>query len=189
MNSQDTLQLCPLIFQEFALASGVYHGKTVAAPSEVEQNPALWITTVSQYRARDTFCSYGVMDITLRGLGGAVAVLKVHPRTLLFIPFFRIISNFWTEIYRKLFLCQERGLSLSCVRTCVVVAEERPRISLTTSFSKLFSTLGLSAHAVSTAFGCRVNVALCVQVFHSLFYIFFLFSCKSAKLLPSIGSV
>ncbi|GAV07859.1 hypothetical protein RvY_17644-2 [Ramazzottius varieornatus] len=125
---------CGLGFVLWVLNS-VYsgHHSILIPPSEVEQNPALWITTVSQYRARDTFCSYGVMDITLRGLGGAVAVLK------------------------------ERGLSLSCVRTCVVVAEERPRISLTTSFSKLFSTLGLSAHAVSTAFGCRVNVALCVQ--------------------------
>lgn len=52
---------------------------------------------------------------------------------------------------------------MSCVRTCVVVAEERPRVALTTSFSKLFSGLGLSPRAVSTSFGCRVNVALCLQ--------------------------
>lgn len=35
-----------------------------------------------------------------------------------------------------------RGVNLACVRTCVVVGEERPRINLTTSFSKLFSALG-----------------------------------------------
>lgn len=58
---------------------------------------------------------------------------------------------------------QARGLNLSCVRTCVVVAEERPRTALTQTFSKLFSALGLSSRAVSTSFGCRVNVALCVQ--------------------------
>jgi hypothetical protein len=52
---------------------------------------------------------------------------------------------------------------LSCVRTCVVVAEERPRTALTSSFSKLFQSLGLSGRAVSTSFGCRVNVALCLQ--------------------------
>lgn len=52
---------------------------------------------------------------------------------------------------------------MSCVRRCVVVAEERPRLALTTSFSKLFSSLGLSPRALSTSFGCRVNVALCVQ--------------------------
>jgi hypothetical protein len=44
-----------------------------------------------------------------------------------------------------------------------VVAEERPRVALTNSFSKLFQSLGLSARAVSTSFGCRVNVALCLQ--------------------------
>lgn len=74
-----------------------------------------------------------------------------------------------------------RGVNLACVRTCVVVGEERPRINLTTSFSKLFSALGrftvlifftcitnpfilgLSPRAVSTSFGCRVNVAICLQ--------------------------
>lgn len=30
-------------------------------------------------------------------------------------------------------------------------------------FTKLFSTLGLSNRAVSTSFGCRVNVAICLQ--------------------------
>lgn len=57
-----------------------------------------------------------------------------------------------------------KGVNLSCVRTCMVVAEERPRISLTQSFSKLFKDLGLPARAVSTTFGCRVNVAICLQV-------------------------
>lgn len=45
----------------------------------------------------------------------------------------------------------------------MVVAEERPRIALTQSFSKLFRDLGLPARAVSTTFGCRVNVAICLQ--------------------------
>lgn len=57
-----------------------------------------------------------------------------------------------------------KGVNLSCVRTCMVVAEERPRIALTQSFSKLFKDLGLPARAVSTTFGCRVNVAICLQV-------------------------
>ena len=57
-----------------------------------------------------------------------------------------------------------RSVNLSCVRTCMVVAEERPRIALTQSFSKIFKDLGLSARAVSTTFGCRVNVAVCLQV-------------------------
>ena len=56
-----------------------------------------------------------------------------------------------------------RGLNLACVRTCVVVAEERPRISLCDAFTKLFASLSLSPRAVSTSFGCRVNVAICLQ--------------------------
>ena len=76
----------------------------------------------------------GVMEMCTKGLGSSVNQLK------------------------------QRGVSLSCVRTCVVVAEERPRINLTSSFSKLFSALGLSPRAVSTSFGCRVNIAICLQV-------------------------
>lgn len=100
----------------------------------MEANPALWLSAVSQSRVRDTFCSYGVMELCTKGLGSSVHTLKA------------------------------RGVSLACVRTCVVVAEERPRIALTTSFSKLFSALGLSPRAVSTSFGCRVNTAICLQV-------------------------
>lgn len=46
----------------------------------------------------------------------------------------------------------------------MVVAEERPRVALTQSFSKLFKDIGLSSRAVSTTFGSRVNVAICLQV-------------------------
>ncbi|XP_063986647.1 disco-interacting protein 2 homolog A isoform X3 [Diachasmimorpha longicaudata] len=115
--------------------SSIYsgHHSILIPPSEVEANPALWLSAVSQSRVRDTFCSYGVMELCTKGLGSSVHALKA------------------------------RGVSLSCVRTCVVVAEERPRIALTTSFSKLFSALGLSPRAVSTSFGCRVNTAICLQ--------------------------
>ncbi|XP_066900784.1 disco-interacting protein 2 isoform X1 [Halyomorpha halys] len=127
---------CGLGFALWCLSS-VYsgHHSILIPPSEVEVNPALWLSAVSQYRVRDTFCSYGVMELCTKGLGSSVNALKA------------------------------RGVSLACVRTCVVVAEERPRINLTSSFSKLFSTLGLSPRAVSTSFGCRVNVAVCLQVF------------------------
>jgi len=57
-----------------------------------------------------------------------------------------------------------RGVNLSNVRTLCVIAEERPRIQLTSSFSKLFSNLGLSVRSVSTSFGCRANVGICLQV-------------------------
>ncbi|GIY21701.1 disco-interacting protein 2 homolog C [Caerostris extrusa] len=124
---------CGLGFVLWCLNS-VYsgHHTILIPPSEVEINPALWLSTISQYKVRDTFCSYGVMELCTKGLGSSITQLK-------------------------------RGINLSCVRTCVVVAEERPRVGLTTSFSKLFSGLGLSPRAVSTSFGCRVNVAICLQ--------------------------
>ena len=61
------------------------------------------------------------------------------------------------------FSFKSRGINLSCVRTCAIIAEERPRIQLTSSFTKLFQSLGLPARSVSTTFGCRANIALCLQ--------------------------
>ncbi len=74
------------------------------------------------------------MELCTKGLGGSVPTLK------------------------------SRGIDLSCIRTLVAVAEERPRIALANSFARLFSGLNLSPRAVSTSFGCRVNVAICLQV-------------------------
>ncbi|KAK4328811.1 hypothetical protein Pmani_000786 [Petrolisthes manimaculis] len=115
--------------------SSIYsgHQSILIPPGEVEINPSLWLSMVSQYKVRDTFCSYGVMELCTKGLGSSIGLLK------------------------------QRGVNLACVRTCVLVAEERPRVQLTNSFSKLFSGLGLSPRAVSTSFGCRVNVAVCLQ--------------------------
>lgn len=125
---------CGLGFALWCLSS-IYsgHHSILIPPSEVEINPALWLSAVSQHKVRDTFCSYGVMELCTKGLGSSVNQLKA------------------------------KGINLGCVRTCVVVAEERPRINLTNSFSKLFSALGLSPRAVSTSFGCRVNIAICLQ--------------------------
>ncbi|XP_049319047.1 disco-interacting protein 2 homolog C isoform X7 [Astyanax mexicanus] len=125
---------CGLGFVLWCLCS-VYsgHQSILIPPSELEVNPALWLLAVSQFRVRDTFCSYSVMELCTKGLGLQTESLK------------------------------SRGLDLSRVRTCVVVAEERPRIALTQSFSKLFKDLGLHPRAVSTSFGCRVNLAICLQ--------------------------
>uniref|UniRef100_A0A8B9HXE2 Disco-interacting protein 2 homolog A n=1 Tax=Astyanax mexicanus TaxID=7994 RepID=A0A8B9HXE2_ASTMX len=102
-------------------------------PLELESNVSLWLTAVSQFKVRVTFCSYSVMEMCTKGLGSQTEALRL------------------------------RNVNLSCVRTCMVVAEERPRIALTQSFSKIFKDLGLSPRAVSTTFGCRVNVAICLQ--------------------------
>ena len=51
---------CGLGFALWCLNS-VYsgHHTLLIPPSEVESNPAVWLTAVSQYKVRDTFCSYG----------------------------------------------------------------------------------------------------------------------------------
>ncbi|ELV10854.1 Disco-interacting protein 2 like protein B [Tupaia chinensis] len=125
---------CGLGFALWCLCS-VYsgHQSILIPPMELENNLFLWLATVNQYKVRDTFCSYSVMELCTKGLGNQVEVLKT------------------------------RGINLSCIRTCVVVAEERPRIALQQSFSKLFKDIGLSPRAVSTTFGSRVNVAICLQ--------------------------
>uniref|UniRef100_A0A672VD27 Disco interacting A n=1 Tax=Strigops habroptila TaxID=2489341 RepID=A0A672VD27_STRHB len=109
------------------------HQSILVPPLELESNVSVWLSAVSQYKVRVTFCSYSVMEMCTKGLGTQTDILRM------------------------------KGVNLSCVRTCMVVAEERPRITLTQSFSKLFKDLGLSARAVSTTFGCRVNVAICLQ--------------------------
>ncbi|XP_071990846.1 disco-interacting protein 2 homolog B isoform X1 [Engystomops pustulosus] len=125
---------CGLGFVLWCLCS-VYsgHQSILIPPMELESNLFLWLSAVSQYKIRDTFCSYSVMEMCSKGLGTQIDVLKT------------------------------RGINLSYVRTCVVVAEERPRVALTYSFSKLFKDLGLSPRAVSTTFGSRVNTAICLQ--------------------------
>uniref|UniRef100_A0A3P9HP52 DMAP1-binding domain-containing protein n=1 Tax=Oryzias latipes TaxID=8090 RepID=A0A3P9HP52_ORYLA len=125
---------CGLGFVLWCLCS-VYsgHQSILIPPVELETNPALWLLAVSQLRVRDTFCSYSVMELCTKGLGLQTEALKA------------------------------RGLDLSRVRACVVVAEERPRMALTHSFSKLFKDLGLHPRSVSTSFGCRVNLAICLQ--------------------------
>uniref|UniRef100_A0A158P740 AMP-binding domain-containing protein n=1 Tax=Angiostrongylus cantonensis TaxID=6313 RepID=A0A158P740_ANGCA len=115
--------------------SSIYsgHHTILIPPAEVEACPSLWLTTVSTLKVRDTFATYGVLGLCVQELASQVSALK------------------------------EKGVNLSCVRTCVVVAEERPRATLVNAFSRLFAPLWLSPRAVSTSFGCRVNAAICMQ--------------------------
>uniref|UniRef100_A0A3B4CTY5 DMAP1-binding domain-containing protein n=1 Tax=Pygocentrus nattereri TaxID=42514 RepID=A0A3B4CTY5_PYGNA len=149
---------CGLGFVVWCLCS-VYagHQSVLIPPAELEVNPALWLLSVSQFKVRDTFCSYSVMELCTKTLGTLTDSLK-HSAIILCI----YMEPNWFNVC----VCdvsQARGLDLSRVRTCVVVAEERPRISLTQSFSKLFKDVGLHPRAVSTAFGCRINLAVCLQ--------------------------
>ncbi|KAI6216684.1 DMAP-interaction domain-containing protein [Aphelenchoides besseyi] len=121
-------------FTLWTLAS-VYSGCqfTLIPPVEMETNPTLFFTAISQNNIRDAFFSYPIMNICVRQLANQVLALK------------------------------ERGINLSCLRSCVAVSEERPRLQLCKTFTKLFVPLNLSARAVSTSFGSRVNCAICLQ--------------------------
>lgn len=137
------------------------HQSILVPPLELESNASLWLAAVSQYKVRVTFCSYSVMEMCTKGLGSQTEALRVRR---LFVVFVLMFPSLQTADRWRFPLLQLRNVNLSCVRTCMVVAEERPRISLTQSFSKIFKDLGLSPRAVSTTFGCRVNVAICLQV-------------------------
>ncbi|KAH8850202.1 Disco-interacting protein 2isoform 3 [Schistosoma japonicum] len=121
-------------FTLWALTS-VYcgHHSVLVPPSVTESVPDLWLTICSQRKVRDAFCSNYTMELATRYLTKQVSILK------------------------------QREISLSSIRSLVIVAEERPRIHLTATFTKLFASLGLTARAVSTSFGCRVNLAISLQ--------------------------
>ncbi|GCB72929.1 hypothetical protein scyTo_0002259 [Scyliorhinus torazame] len=70
---------CGLGFVLWCLCS-VYsgHQSILIPPSELEINPSLWLLAVSQYKVRDTFCSYSVMELCTKGLGSQTESLKVN---------------------------------------------------------------------------------------------------------------
>ncbi|CAH8487654.1 unnamed protein product [Schistosoma curassoni] len=109
------------------------HHSVLIPPSVTEIVPDLWLTICSQRKVRDAFCSHYTMELATRYLTKQMSILK------------------------------QREISLSSIRSLVVVAEERPRVHLTSMFTKLFSSLGLTGRAVSTSFGCRVNLAISLQ--------------------------
>lgn len=55
------------------------HQSILIPPSELEVNPSLWLSAVSQYKVRDTFCSYSVMELCTKSLGLQTDALKVDP--------------------------------------------------------------------------------------------------------------
>uniref|UniRef100_A0A8C6VW38 Disco interacting B n=1 Tax=Nothobranchius furzeri TaxID=105023 RepID=A0A8C6VW38_NOTFU len=68
---------CGLGFVLWCLAS-VYsgHQSILIPPFELESCLSLWLSTLSQYRVRDTFCSYSVMELCTKGLGTQTELLK-----------------------------------------------------------------------------------------------------------------
>ncbi|KAF1768453.1 hypothetical protein GCK72_000265 [Caenorhabditis remanei] len=115
--------------------SSVYsgHHTTLIPPSEVDAQPSLFLTTLSNLKVRDAFTTYSTINSCVTQLATSVESLK------------------------------ERGCNLAMLRSCVAIAEERPRIALMNSFCKLFAPLALNNRAISTSFSSRVNAAICMQ--------------------------
>ncbi|THD26436.1 Disco-interacting protein [Fasciola hepatica] len=109
------------------------HHSILVPPSVTEMVPDLWLSICSQRKVRDAFCSHFTMELTTRHMTKLMSQMK------------------------------QRDLSLSSLRSLVVVAEERPRVQLIATFTKLFATFGLMSRAVSTSFGCRVNLSISLQ--------------------------
>ena len=107
------------------------HETVLISPQEMEMNAALWFSTLSQHSARDTFVSSSVIQTCISQLQKQVDLLK------------------------------GRGINLTSLRNCVVVTEERARASFMSQFLLLFKPLGLNDKVLTSAFGCRVNPAVC----------------------------
>ncbi|KAL5259725.1 hypothetical protein ACHWQZ_G009983 [Mnemiopsis leidyi] len=131
------LSLDPFSGMGFVLwcLAGVYagHHSILVPPSELEASPSLWLQAVSQYKVRDSFMSYTVLEQCTKELANNMESLKL------------------------------KGLDLGSIRTCLIVAEERPKTGLINNFSTLASELGLPSDCISTTFGCRANVGMCCR--------------------------
>uniref|UniRef100_A0AAR2KEJ1 DMAP1-binding domain-containing protein n=1 Tax=Pygocentrus nattereri TaxID=42514 RepID=A0AAR2KEJ1_PYGNA len=93
---------CGLGFVLWCLSS-VYsgHQSILIPPMELESSLPLWLSTLSQYKIRDTFCSYSVMELCTKGLGTQTEALKVSVQyTHMFssvILFASVVGNTLTQ--------------------------------------------------------------------------------------------
>lgn len=73
------LRLVPLPLFNCLSHHSVYsgHQSVLVPPLELESNVSLWLSAVSQYKARVTFCSYSVMEMCTKGLGAQTGALRV----------------------------------------------------------------------------------------------------------------
>lgn len=75
-------RLVPLLFSNCLSPHSVYsgHQSVLVPPLELESNVSLWLSAVSQYKARVTFCSYSVMEMCTKGLGAQTGALRVSAK-------------------------------------------------------------------------------------------------------------
>lgn len=76
------MQLVPVPLSNRLSPHSVYsgHQSVLVPPLELESNVSLWLSAVSQYKARVTFCSYSVMEMCTKGLGAQTGALRVSAK-------------------------------------------------------------------------------------------------------------
>ncbi|VDL23762.1 unnamed protein product [Hymenolepis diminuta] len=117
------------------LLTSIYcgHHSILVPPHVTEVAPDLWLTLCSQKRIREAFCSYATIKLATIYSAKMIASMKL------------------------------KEVTLENLRSLVIVSEERPRVNLTSLFTKMFAAVNLNPRAVSTSFGCRANLAMCLQ--------------------------
>uniref|UniRef100_A0A8C9G7V2 Disco interacting protein 2 homolog A n=1 Tax=Pavo cristatus TaxID=9049 RepID=A0A8C9G7V2_PAVCR len=100
---------CGLGFALWCLCS-VYsgHQSILVPPLELESNVSLWLSAVSQYKVRVTFCSYSVMEMCTKGLGTQTDMLRrcdssvsFYGRTLCFMLVCWVFLSFsFTRVFQ-----------------------------------------------------------------------------------------
>lgn len=73
------------------------HQSILVPPLELESNASLWLTAVSQYKVRVSFCSYSVMEMCTKGLGSQTEALRVS--LFSHLQKFESSAIFYTNIY------------------------------------------------------------------------------------------
>ncbi|VDD74047.1 unnamed protein product [Mesocestoides corti] len=71
-----------------------------------------------------------------------------------------LLDNLSQSVFKHVAM---KEVSLENLRSLVIVSEERPRVNLTSLFTKMFAAVNLNSRAVSSSFGCRANLAMCLQ--------------------------
>jgi len=77
------------------------HQSILIPPSELETSLPLWLSTLSQYKIRDTFCSYSVMELCTKGLGTQTEALKVSQQDTDSLPDKSCGSVWFFATFRK----------------------------------------------------------------------------------------
>nr|CDS27664.2 disco interacting protein 2 [Hymenolepis microstoma] len=117
------------------LLTSIYcgHHSILVPPHVTEVAPDLWLTLCSQRRIREAFCSYATIKLATIYSAKMISSMKL------------------------------KEVTLENLRSLVIVSEERPRVNLTSLFTKMFAAVNLNPRAVSTSFGCRANLTMCLQ--------------------------